>query len=666
MIASILIQSFVFAYFKEHVFKTWNHSSLCLIYLQTLLTMQDILLKVFVVALGLLTYPMDDPRVEEEWDGEDTQKYEFRLLKEEEKWDQEMAPVSEEIAHFDDKGPLDGIRNIQKEQHESGQHVTEKDKMTVLDNVTITKQDSEEDSANHKLPEEVDAEQKEKLQLDMKSKQGEDIQTSFRDSNTPQGQDEKPEREQQEAPSLSEVHTKTSKNKISKKAIAEWGKDFLYYIWNTFSIISMICFLRKYLRNNSQMTQDKARGFPLTCIAGEVLLPDSDTLLNFHTKCVQVSSKTKWREDEFLEGFANDLLETMRTICNRNGGMVIEDFNMVDVSDINVPFTPPEPYSFQFLLWNNQASDLLPDMQVCGKIRVVENKKIQNGCHCQSSDADDDMVCLLHCENDKVQTRITNVCDDLCLKNTPFLSKSRVTRWFQSIIKQAWALISHKYEFELNVRYIDAPGTLAIRFRSGKMIRFRMNPVVKCNTDAYFYITPCSPRDLDTFWTLSLTSYEDSLLQCLSKRLPDNACHIQTLEIAYFLHRRQTKLLGSCAVKDFHFKTALMHLLLTKDSSQWNPNYLAHRLQDLMDFMERSLEKKLLHHILIGNPVTQKFIQLPAEFTQAKPVNLFHPLVVHNCIYRNAAMHFQEMLKNTHMLIQDYVDQCSDSVACAV
>lgn len=616
--------------------------------------MQDILLKVFVVALGLLTYPTDDPRVEEEWDGEDVLKYEFRLQKEETKLEQEMAPVREEITHFDDKGPLDDGRNI----HMSGQHVTERDKATVLESVAVTKHNLEEDGTIHELPE--------NLQLDMKSKQREDIQTggSLKDSNTPQGQDGKPEKAEQEASSLSELPTKTSKNKTSEKTMADWGKDFLCYILNTFSVISMICFFGKYLRNDSQVTQGKARAFSVTGSSGRLSLPDSDTLQNFHTKCVQVSSKTKWREDEFLEGFVSDLLETMRTICNTSGGMVIEDFNMVDAFDINVPFTPTEPYSFQCLLWNNQASDLLPDMQVCGQVKVVETKKIQNCCPCQSSDADDDMVCLLHCENDKAQTKITNVCHDLCLKNTPLLSKSRVTRWFQSTIKQAWALISHKYEFELIIRYIDAPGALAIRFRSGKMIRFKVNPVVKFNTGAHFYITPCSPRDLDTFWTLSLSSYEDNLLQCLSEHLPDNACHIQTLEIARFLHRRNTPLLGSSVIKDFHFKTALMHLLLTKDPSQWKPKYMSHRLQDLMDFMERSLERKLLHHVLIGNPLTQKFIQLPAAFTQAKPVNLFHPLVVHNCIYRNAVLLFQEMLRNAHMLIQDYVEQCADSATC--
>lgn len=406
------------------------------------------------------------------------------------------------------------------------------------------------------------------------------------------------------------------------------------------------------------MEREETRTFPVTCTTAEVPLPDCDTLRQFHSKCIQVSSNKKWM-GEFLEGFAKDLLDAMKAVCDRNGGMVIGDFQMVDVCDIIVPFTPLDPYSFQCLLSNNQVSDLLPDMQVCGQIKLVENKKIQNGCHCQIPDTDD-MVCLLHCATDKVKTTVTDVCDGrLCMKNSPFLSKSQITKWFQSTIKQAWARISHKYEVELNIRYLDAPGALVVRFRSGKKIHFSMNPVVKFNPDAHFFITPSSPHNLDTFWTLSLANYEDRFLEHISKRLPENSCHSQTLEIAHFLHKRQTALSGSSGLKDFHFKTALMHLLLTKDPSQWKPKYVGCRLRDLLDFMERSLERKLLYHILIGNPLTQ-VIELPAEFTQAKTVNLFHPLVVHSCIYRNAVMHFQEMLRNSHMLIQDYV-KCNAS-----
>ncbi|XP_067440031.1 inositol 1,4,5-trisphosphate receptor-interacting protein [Thunnus thynnus] len=614
--------------------------------------MQDTLLRVFVVTLSLMRL-WDDPGIEE-GDNIILQKQEEWLLREREKLDQEIAPVNQEMTHTDDKGPLDDVINVNKEQNEASvskefdQRVTEKDKMP---DVIDTNQDSEEDDEhfinnnNSSLPEKSksDTDQKDvsqvegSLQLDMNN----EVFSS----------------KQQEAP-LSH-HTKTSDNETSENALSDWEKDYLWYIWNTLSIISLIRFFRKCLRRNPQMKQEDARNFL-------VPLPDSNTLQRFYSKCIQVSLDEKCREGEFLEGFVADLLESMRSICDRNGGMLMEDFQMVDVCDIIVTFTPPEPYSFQCLLSNNQATDLLPDRQVCGQIKLVENKKIPNGCPCQSSDADDDMVCLLHCENERVKTKIMDVCDGpLCMKNSPFLSKSQVTRWFQSTIRQAWTLISHKYEFELNIRYIDAPGALVVRFRSGKRICFSLNPVVKFNSDAHFYITPYFPSSLDTFWTLSLTIYEDRFLEHISKRLPENSCHIQTLDIARFLHKRQTALSGSSSLKDFHFKTALMHLLLTKDPSHWKPDNVACRLRDLLAFIQRSLEKKLLHHVLIGNPLNQRVIQLPAELTHVKPVNLFHPLVVHNCIYKNAVMHFQETLSNADMLIHDYV-KCIDRANCAI
>ncbi|XP_045903632.1 inositol 1,4,5-trisphosphate receptor-interacting protein-like [Micropterus dolomieu] len=652
--------------------------------------MHSTLLRVFVVALGLLTHPRDDPRVEE-WGDITTvgmQKHEERLLRGEEKLDHEMAHISKERMYA---GPGDDTPKELVDR--SDQQVTEKDKMSDLDDVNVIKQQSEEDNVDHKLQEggyfiadldqqqnsksegetalktsQIDHEQKGNLQLDMRSNQGED--DSFTDPSRPHRQQEKPEekdmfssKEQESAPS--HLHTKTSENETSENTIADWEGDYLWYSWNIFSIISMICFFRKYLERNSQMKKEETRAFPETCMAAEVPLPDSHALQRFHSKCIQVSSNNKWKEDEFLEGFANDLLDAMRSVCDSNDGMLIEDFQMVGVCDIIVPFSPPDPYSFQCLLWNNQASDELLDMQVCGQIKLVE-KKIQNGCHCQSPDADD-MVCLLHCETEKVTTKITDVCDGLlCMKNSPFLSKSLVTRWFQSAIKQAWALISHKYEFELNIRYIDAPGALVIRFRSGKKLSFSMNPVVKFKTDAHFFITPCSPKNLDTYWTLSLTSYLDSFFEHMSRHLPGNSCHSQTLEITQFLHRKQAALSGSSVLKEVHFKTALTHLLLTRDPSQWKPNVGTTRLRDLLAFMERSLENKQLNHALIGNPLTQKIIELPAEFTKAKTVNLFHPLVVHNCIYRDAVTHFQEMLRNANLLIHEYAGQCTDNASCSI
>ncbi|KAK1885906.1 Signal recognition particle 54 kDa protein [Dissostichus eleginoides] len=166
--------------------------------------MQDILLRVFVVALGLLTYPREDPGVE---NGDDfttlgMQKHEERLLREEEELDHVMAP--EEMIHTVNGDPHDDFQ--------PDQYVTKN--ISVLEDVSVTKQESEEDFADHnsdvtesqpqnsqREPEtalqtsQIDQGLNGNVQFDKKSK--EDTQTvqsvSFIDPGSPQGQQEKPE-----------------------------------------------------------------------------------------------------------------------------------------------------------------------------------------------------------------------------------------------------------------------------------------------------------------------------------------------------------------------------------------------------------------------------------------------------------------------------------------
>lgn len=608
--------------------------------------MHDTLLRVFVVAVGLLTCLRDEPSLQE-WDSvspEGLQEQDEVLLQGGEKIHQDLAPFSEKMTHNDSKGPQDGKENVDK-----GENQAEAVHMSALEDVAAL------------LASQSDHEQEGRSEMDSETKGGEEVQSdgSFKDLNGPAGTQVQPEDEEQESPQ-SLAHTKTSEKETSEVTITDWEKDLLWFLWNTLSVLSFIRFLKKCLAKSHQSKQGETYMSPGAIDAAEVPLLDTNTLQKFHLKYVKVSSSEKWKE-EFLEGFTNDLLEAMRTVCGKDGRMIIDDSKMVDACNIIIPLTPSDPCSFQCLLSDNRPSDLQPDLQVCGQIKLVESKVIQDGCPCQSPDADEDLVCLLHCEPQSVKTTVRDVCNGpLCVKNSPLLSKSQVSRWFQSTIKQAWAQISHKYEFELNIRYIDAPGALVVRFRSGKKINFSMNPVVRFNSDAHFYITPCSPPDLDTFWSLSLATYEDRFMEGISKRLPGNSCHSQTLEISYFLHKRQTALSGSTALKDFHFKTALMHLLLKTEPSQWRPNQVDRRVQDLLAFMGKSLQKKQLLHALIGNPLSQRVVELPVELSRAKAVNLFHPLVVHDCIYRNTEMHFREMLKNAHMLIHDYADECID------
>lgn len=441
----------------------------------------------------------------------------------------------------------------------------------------------------------------------------------------------------------------------------EWHQDYTWYIWNTFSIISMIRLLRKCLgRVIMQLYQDSPRRpFPLACTAARAPLPNSDTLRLLDSTCIQPQVKRKIWEAAFLEGFANDLVNAMRELNDARGIALIEGYRMVDACDIVIPFRPSDFHSFQCELQCSNAGELA-NLYICAQIKVVEAPEVQSGCPCESSG---DTVCLLHCETAKPRPN-ADVWGDLCTKNSAFLSKHKVTKLFQSSIKEAWERISHKYEFELSICRLDAPGAHVVRFRSGKKVSFTVTPVVQYNTDSHFFVGPFVPNHRDMVWPLSLTNYEDLFLKEISRDLPQQSCHTQTLQIGLFLHRKQCVLSGPGALKESHFKAALMHLLLAKEPIAWQPDSVAQRLRDLLEFMEKSLEKRSLPHPLVANPAVQKVLQLPPELADDGTVNLFHPLVVHDCIYRSSVVHFQELLKNANMLINDYVAQygCCASV----
>ncbi|XP_072246971.1 inositol 1,4,5-trisphosphate receptor-interacting protein [Leuresthes tenuis] len=409
-------------------------------------------------------------------------------------------------------------------------------------------------------------------------------------------------------------------------------------------------------------------------ISPRTMALDKDILRNFCDKCTYSSGHENWRVREFVEGFADDLLESLRSMCDREADMEVGDFvgigSMFEswtvckplMCDLIVPFSPPDPHSFQYHLWCSPSSDLPPDMQGCGKIKVTRFGETEEGCLCGSANLGEDMLCLLHSRNDA--TKVSHTPDELlCSKNTHFLAKDQVMRWFQISVTKAWGCISHKYDFEVTFRKLDAAGALKIRFRSGKVIVLNIIPVVQLDdTDAYF--VSHFPSDCDScpdpYWHLSLAVYERNLLKYFAKCLPQNSCHLHCIQIVTFLHRKQSGLTGKSALTSYHLKTALLHLLLSKRTSAWGAESLELRLQDVLSFLQRSLYEKRLHHALIGNCKVPEEVQVPEIIRKAEPINLFRPLVLQRELYAATVRHFQEMLRNATVLIQEYTPYLSN------
>ncbi|KAK9541450.1 hypothetical protein VZT92_001492 [Zoarces viviparus] len=396
---------------------------------------------------------------------------------------------------------------------------------------------------------------------------------------------------------------------------------------------------------------------------------DKEILSNFCGKCTYTSAHENWRVREFVEGFAYDLLDSLRSVCDRQADMEVGDFvgigSMFEswkvckplTCDLIVPFSPPDPYSFQFQLWCSPSSDVPPDMQGCGRIKVSRFGEKQEGCVCGSANLGEDMLCLLHGEDDAVQAD-RSPDELLCSGNTRFLAKDQVTKWFQVALTKAWGRISYKYDFQLTFRNLDAAGALKIRFPSGKVMVMNIMPVVQLeDTDAYFvshFPSDCDGSP-DPCWPLSFAVYERTLLKHFSKRLPQNSCHLHCLQIVTFLHRKQTALTGKSFLTSYHLKTALLHLLLTqRPASAWSVESTEHRLRDVLGFLQRSLHEKRLHHVLIGNSKVPEEVQVPETFRKAEPVNLFRSLVLRRELHAATVGHFHEMLRNAPVLIREY------------
>ncbi|XP_068597030.1 inositol 1,4,5-trisphosphate receptor-interacting protein [Brachionichthys hirsutus] len=401
---------------------------------------------------------------------------------------------------------------------------------------------------------------------------------------------------------------------------------------------------------------------------------DKDVLRNFCDKFACATSHEVWRVREFVGGFADDLLESLRSVCDRDTDVEVGDFVGIGstfesskvfrplICDLLVPFSPPEQYCFQFHLWCGASSDTPPTMQGCGRMTVTRSGENGERCLCGSANLADDVLCLLHGSSDTLKAdRAVETL--LCSKNTHSLAKDRVMKWFQISLTRAWARISHKYDFEVTFRNLDTAGALKIRLRSGKVVLLNVIPAVQLE-DTKAYLVPHFPSDCesspDPYWPLSFAVYERSLLKHFAKRLPQNSCHLHCFQIITFLHRKQRGLTGESGLTSYHLKTVLLHLLLSKRPSAWGVSSTEDRLRDALGFLQRSLQEKRLDHVVVGNRKIPEDIDVPEVFRKAEPINLFRPLVLRKELYAATVGHFREMLRNAPALMQEYTSRFSN------
>ncbi|XP_004631635.2 inositol 1,4,5-trisphosphate receptor-interacting protein [Octodon degus] len=449
--------------------------------------------------------------------------------------------------------------------------------------------------------------------------------------------------------------------------------------WDLWSTLCMILFLIiEVWRQDHQDTplpacpggdEDELPGLGTAPLQG-LTLPSKATLGHFYDRCIRASTADAARTREFVEGFVDDLLEALRSLCDRDADMELEDFVGVDSMYENwqaerplrcrllVPFVPPEPYCFHPELWC--CGHPVPlDHQGYGRIKVGQAGGDALGCVCGKTKLGEDMLCLLHSQSAGAQPS-RGVEDLLCARESPYLDAMRVMKWFQMALTRAWHRIAHKYDFDLAFGELHSPGSLKIKFRSGKCMPFDLMPAIQCGDSDLYFVSRLSREPSgggpasSTDWLLSFAVYERHFLRMTSKALPEGACHLSCLQIASFLLSKQCRLTGPSGLGRYHLKTALLHLLLLRRAADWKAEQLDARLHELLHFLEKSLLEKKLHHFFVGNRKVAEAMGLPEAVREAEPLNLFRPFVLQRGLYRKTMDSFYEMLKNAPTLIREY------------
>ncbi|KAK3529912.1 hypothetical protein QTP86_007234 [Hemibagrus guttatus] len=662
--------------------------------------MEEMLLRVCVVVASLLY--MKDHTVYQEQEEKvrmDLQEREYLLQKEVAKLEQEVYQVTTGLPHSNQEVSQSHGRLTNTEGEDSGVLAESVQKQNLLikdiqdDGVPLThdnmppelqhgvNMDETVPSETEVEPEIVSGNEITNVQEDeghekdvshsdqMKDLQGKSPLNEANDSDQKSSQLDQVQGMSNQMPSEDDAVKKNTEEISTASSEQSTENSYNWYLWKFISLISVIHLLRKFIFRGSKSSgtiipiKDKTTSRSPGMLS-KTFIPDHQVLNCFYDQCVRVSPDTYGRVCEFVEGLVDELLEAARDASNEETDMQIGDFIGVGslyelwatgktmVCDLYVPITAPRSHGFEVEICKKKDSSLFG----YGKIKMVKVEKTSNGCSCMDGNADDnDVLCLIHPHYERSTVMINAVGGPLCQENTPYLSKKQVVRWFRSVIKKTWREISHKYKFELGFFRQAAPGALRVRFRSGQIILFNITPVVQVKASEVYLLSHLSTNQNipDIHWPISFASYENALLQYFNKTLPDHSCHITCLQILSFLHKQQTNLTGKCGLTSHHLKSTLLHLLMNKPT-EWKHEQLTSRLIDMLTFLEQRLQAKEFHHALVGNPVVPKDIGLPKEFQAAKPMNIFLPMALDQDGHLKTVQHFQELVKNIPIFIQEY------------
>ncbi|XP_007476597.1 inositol 1,4,5-trisphosphate receptor-interacting protein-like 1 [Monodelphis domestica] len=359
---------------------------------------------------------------------------------------------------------------------------------------------------------------------------------------------------------------------------------------------------------------------------------------------------------EFVESFVDDLIETCQIVGRKELYPQLEDCLGIgpafekwgigqDVHrfDVLVPLSPPQNNSFHVDM-RTPESGLLR----CGRVRV------ESECVCKREKLLGDVICLVHHwdHSSRPGKPANTLKNNFCTGSNLDVFKSLY--WFRSMIGKAWALVAHKYDFKLSLPSSATSCKLRLDYRSGRFLLINLILGVQ-RDDTLIYFVSQSPEQeklTSVDWPESFAACEHLFLKLVGRFAPENTCHLKCLQVISYLQSLKAPPHGlhQPILTPYHFKTALMHLLLRLPLTEWKPELFPQRLQDILWYLGRGLQERCLYHFLIGNTFLPLTIPVPKNFRSVKPFNLFRHLELDSVAHSKAVTEFHDLVTQVKSL----------------
>ncbi|KAH1178520.1 inositol 1,4,5-trisphosphate receptor-interacting protein-like 1 [Mauremys mutica] len=382
--------------------------------------------------------------------------------------------------------------------------------------------------------------------------------------------------------------------------------------------------------------------------------PDRAALEHFYEQHLQGVSEDLASTCEFVEGLVNSLLEVCQVLTCQTFLPQLENCIGMDSAfegwfphrdseayRVLVPLLPPKGHSFRLEMENVEGT-----LEKHGHILV------ELECLCKRERLLGDVICLLHHAEEDLSDNIQGPFRVHVLCTSSHLDVEKTTLWFHSLVGKAWALVAHNYSFQLTAQPSASSCKLSLACESRRALSIEIILGVQRGNSLVFLAShgaetgpPSSPVWLETFAVQEMLFF-----QWVSRYAPKDSCHLKCLQILIHLKECRLPIPENRILTTYHFKTALMHLLLLLPVSEWRPEQLAQRLQDILSYLRRSLEEKCLYHFLIGNSTLASHIPVLKAFRNAEPLNLFQHLALEPAAHAQATSEFLEVMEQVKAL----------------